>query len=178
MYFTALTDAEKVYREKSTEGKRSTSALFAAGWTVEERQQLLSDNQQITVAINTLLGVLESDDASSNSAHSLSSIRHNLTTFIRSLYRHKRTPATNVHVLMISSENRQVKPYALPIQLLPYASINVKTMRSLIRDIIKAMSAKGMNVVGELFVCLHDIYLDNYTCTDTYNYLHVPVLCT
>lgn len=112
---------------------------------------MVQDNQQITVNVNTLLGHLESDSIDESTitpSLTLSNIRKQLTTFIRSLYRHKRTPATNVYVMMISSEQRQVKPYALPIQLLPYASIDESTMRNLIRDVLKTMAAQGMKVVG------------------------------
>ena len=149
--YIALADAQKTYHEKWSEGKRST-ALFEAGWTVEERQKLLQDHQEITVAINTLLGELENDGSDPDSigvAHTLSKIRQSLTAFIRSLYRHKRTPATNVYVLMISNETRQAKPYALPIQLLPYASLNTNTMRRLLQDIVQSMTVRGMNVVGK-----------------------------
>ncbi len=45
------------------------------------------------------------------------------------MYRQKRTPASHVFVLMISSEQRRVKPYAIPIQCLPYTSMDHTTMR-------------------------------------------------
>ena len=83
-----------------------------------------------------------------NLVQSLSVIEDQLTSFVRSLYRHKRQAASNVYVVMISSELRQVKPYALPIQLLPYKSIDESTMRQLICEIVKVMTSKGMKVVG------------------------------
>ena len=118
------------------------------------RQKLLQDHQQVTVAINTLLGEIENDDSDAEIAHALSKIRQILTSLVRSIYRHKRTPASNVYVFMISSETRQVKPYAPPIQLLPYASLNTNTMRRLLQDIVKAMTTRGMNVVGKYYILL------------------------
>ena len=148
--FLALQTAEKTYSEKAMEAKCGTNELFSAGWTVEELQKLIEERQQIVVNIDALLGYLEGGMEVSNPALLLTNIRQRLTSFIRALYHHKRTPATNVYVMMISSEQRQVKPYALPIQLLPYASINETTMRGLIRDILKTMKARGMKVVGML----------------------------
>ena len=76
---------------------------MSTGWTVAK-----------IVELSTLL---ENEDTS-NAARNLTNIRQQLTDFIRSLSRHKRTAASNVYVLMISSEQRRVKPYAIPIQLL------------------------------------------------------------
>ena len=51
---------------------------------------------------------------------------------------------------MISSEQRNVKPYALPVQCLPYHSINQVVMRQLLSNLVKEMKSRGMNVVGKL----------------------------
>ena len=153
-HIVALQDAEKSYSEKLKEGKSGNNTLFSAGWTVEELQKLIDDNQKVTVDINVLLGCLENENVDMPSifdpAQALSNIRQQFAAFVRSIYRHKRTPATHVFVMMISSEQRQTKPYALPIQLIPYASLDETTMRSLICDIIKVMKAHGMKVVGML----------------------------
>ena len=140
--------AEERYREKCAESKGGTptNTLFSVGWTVEELQQLIKDHQQISVSISTLLNIVEDDQSSA--AQMLPNIRQQLTAFICSIYRHKRTPATNAYVMMISSEQRRVKPYALPIQLLPYKSIDESTMRNLVRAVVKEMTSRGMKVVG------------------------------
>ena len=107
---------------------------------------MVKDHQQITVSVSTLLDILKDDQSSA--AQMLPNIRQQLTAFIRSIYCHKRTPATNVYVMMISGEQRRVKPYALPIQLLPYKSIDECTMRNLVREVVKEMTSRGMKVVG------------------------------
>lgn len=56
--------------------------------------------------------------------------------------------------MMISNEQCRVKPYALPIQLLPYTSIDVATMRSLISEILRVMTAQGMKVVGMYYLLI------------------------
>ena len=58
-----------------------------------------------------------------NVARQLSDIRETVTSLVQDLTRQKRIPATHIFVLMISSELRDIKPYALPVQCLPYHSI-------------------------------------------------------
>ncbi len=82
---------------------------------------LIEEHQNVTV--NALVGFLDDNESvppGINLSQSLANIQEHFTTFIRSLYRHKQHPASNVYMMMISSEQRRVKPYALPIQLIPY----------------------------------------------------------
>ena len=72
--------------------------------------------------ITTVSGVIDTiadpmiDLVDVNVAGQLSHIRETVTSLVRELTRQKRTPATHIFVLMISSELRDVKPYALPVQ--------------------------------------------------------------
>ena len=120
------------------------------GWKVEELQRLLKENQLLTVNVNSLICQLEDTDLdNANAVPKLTSIKKQLTSFLRSISRHRRTPASHIFVMMISCERRQVKPYALPIQLLPYDSINISTMRRIICNVLKVMKDRGMSVVGK-----------------------------
>ena len=47
---------------------------------------------------------------------------------------------------MISCEQRNVKPYSLPVQCLPYHSINQQQLRKLISKLVKEMTSRGMKV--------------------------------
>lgn len=151
LLYIAIKDAHKIYSDKFSEGTCRSNALFSAGWTVEELQKLMEEHQNITANVNALVGFLEDEESvppGINLSQSLTKIREQLTIFVRSLYRHKRQPASNIYVMMISSELRQVKPYALPIQRLPYKSIKENTMRTLVGEVVKVMRARGMKVVG------------------------------
>ena len=53
-----------------------------------------------------------------NVAKKVSSLRNELTHFIKNLSKHQRDAASHIFVLMISSECRNRKPYALPVQCL------------------------------------------------------------
>ena len=69
-----MIDAEKIYREKTREGTCGANALFSAGWTVEELQKLINDDQHILVKVNTLLGQFEDNDVDTTSINAASTL--------------------------------------------------------------------------------------------------------
>lgn len=64
------------------------------------------------------------------------------------LYKHKRTAATHILVIMISTECRSKKPYALPVQCISYVGISVSQMRTILNQVVSAMNDRGMDVNG------------------------------
>ena len=66
----------------------------------------------------------------------LRSLRLKLTSFIKGVTRHQRTPATHVLVFMISTEDRRTKPYALPVQCIPYKGLTDAKICELANKII------------------------------------------
>ncbi len=66
--FSALKKAEQGYHQKSVEGKCNSNDLFSTGWTVEELQKLITDQQQISVNLSTFQDQLadDSEDYASN----------------------------------------------------------------------------------------------------------------
>ena len=79
-----------------------------------------------------------------------SASRSSLSTFVRNLSRHQRVQATHMFVFMISCDKRDSKPYAVPVQCLPYNSLTHSKLRQLINELIKEMVARGMKVAGML----------------------------
>ena len=49
---------------------------------------------------------------------------------------------------MISSEERRKKPYALPVQCLPYKGLSDTKVRELANKIIREMTSLNMKVAG------------------------------
>lgn len=85
-----------------------------------------------------------------NIARRLSNMRDTVTSIIRDLSRHQRAVATPIFVFMISSEQREAKPYyALPVQCISYKSINQQQMRHLVSSLINEMTSRGMKIAGE-----------------------------
>ena len=56
---------------------------------------------------------------------------------------------------MISHEQRNVKPYALPVQLIAYCGVTEAVLRKTINNVIQKMSSVGMDVQGKF---LYNVY--------------------
>ena len=53
---------------------------------------------------------------------------------------------------MISLESRSKKPYALPVQCVPYKSLSDKDCRKLMDGVIIEMHKRGMKIAGQSYV--------------------------
>jgi len=62
-------------------------------------------------------------DVDENMPKCLRSFCTDLTQFIKNIFVHQRESASHIFVFMISPEERNTKPYALPIQCIPYTGI-------------------------------------------------------
>ena len=57
--------------------------------------------------------------------------------------------------VMISPDDRKRKPYALPGQYIPYASLNQQQIRSVVTEVAVAMKNRGMHVSGKyIYICM------------------------
>ena len=70
--------------------------------------------------------------------------------FLRALFKKKRVAATHVLVVMVSAEGRNVKPYATPVQYIPYVSLRDQYIRDILMKLKEAMTRMGLHVTGEL----------------------------
>ena len=150
--FTELTTADADYHNKLHSSEKATKALFDIGWRVEELENLVDLYQTAITTISKVTEVVADPSVNlmdENIARRLSSIRESATRLVRDLSRHRRTAATHIFVLMISSEQRDIKPYALPVQCVPYRSLNHEQLRRLLSNLIKEMCSRGMNVAGK-----------------------------
>ena len=87
-----------------------------------------------------------------NLAGYLCSLRGRLTEAVNLITKHQRTEATHVFVFMISSETRNRKPYALPVQSLPIASHKDAQVRDLANKIVVVMKQKEVKVAGTIIM--------------------------
>lgn len=151
--------------------------MLALLWDLEEIKHLNDEGRQLKVNISTALDVLHMPIRSQrehNLAKKLASIRSTLSTFIKGLYRFKRTPASHIFVVMISSAQRSKKPYALPVQCIPYAGMKECDIRRLVSEVANKMANIGMKVAGILFihVCMLNIYVcSGFMSNGEFNYL-------
>ena len=125
--------------------------MFEAGWKVEELKRLVDTCQQLISTVSVVIEVVDdptTDMIHANVPHQLENVRKSVSAFTRDLSRHQRVPASHIFVMMISSEQRNFKPYAIPVQCLPYHSINQQVMRTLVSDLVREMTLRGMKFSG------------------------------
>ena len=125
--------------------------LHQLAWNVDEIGRLIDIGRKARVEIQCLLDSLENGSenmANTGANHRLSQVKRLLQDIVKGFYRYRRTAATHVLVIMISTETRTKKPYALPIQCLPYRSLTDSEIWGLLNSVIKEMALLGMKVAG------------------------------
>jgi len=139
----------KEYEDKLKDGHCTEQTMFSLSWDVEELKSLNSEGRSIH---RELLVCGEQCTPVSfgehNVARKLTLIREKLLAFNKRTVHFKRSPASHVFVFMSSSNLHDRKPYALPVQCLPYAGLKEVDIRRLITDLCRSMVSFGMNVSG------------------------------
>ena len=118
-------------------------------WNVIGFEELLQKLVQLQSDLN---GVISGD----NNVNLLS-VKSNILSYLKGLYKKNRVAATHILVFMIADELRNRKPYAVPVRFMPYKSITDGKLRQLELELEDVMRENGMTVVGMksfLMVCL------------------------
>lgn len=126
--------------------------MINLAWKIKELTDLNESGRNLLVEVNTLICNLEDvnyNQEERNIPRQLTQIRQKLRTFIKAVTRHQCTAATHVLIFMISPEERNKKPYALPVQCLPYKGLSDMKVRSLANEVIEEMVKRGMKVAGK-----------------------------
>ncbi len=79
-----------------------------------------------------------------NLSRQFDTFRTTLKKFVSGLFKCKRTAATHILVVMIIPEERNRKPYALPVQCIPYVGLKDDQVRQIFDVVITYMTSKGM----------------------------------
>ena len=135
------------YSEKLQSHVQKERDLITLSWKVKELTELDQNGRQLHRDTSSLINKLE-EHAEDNILSQLCSFRHKLVSFIKGVSRHQQTPATHILVFMISAEDRRRKPYALPIQCIPYVGLIDAKIRELANKIITEMVKWKMNIAG------------------------------
>jgi len=148
--FVELQAASKSYEESLTAGHSSDQSMFSITWDIEELKNISSEyrkiHHELTYCLNACNNALFQEQ---NIPRKLANIRSSLCDLIKRVAHFRRTPATHVFVLMVSSDARDRKPYALPVQCLPYAGLKETEVRRLVSDLSREMVSLGMKVSGK-----------------------------
>ncbi|XP_072039679.1 uncharacterized protein [Amphiura filiformis] len=134
-----LNTTVKKYQTKFKNDKSSTEKLKELNWEIVELVDLLEQNDKFLAAYND----------GSITAQGHSKLRADMLTYLRNLFKKKRAPAaTHVLVIMLSDERRARKPYAMPIQFVPYHSITAADIQRLTKAVKEKMVELGMKCCG------------------------------
>lgn len=136
----AFKKATNDFRKKMNQKTANSETLKGLNWEVVECNILL---QQCLAFMSTF----KSDSVSRAAIKSTS---QEFQIYLKNLFKKKRTAATHILVIAISDEQRNVKPYALPIQYLPYRSLRDQYVRDITAPIKNALTQAAINVVGKL----------------------------
>ena len=149
MYTLELRTANNSYEEKLKTSGTNDQTKFSLSWDIEELKDISKECRKmysdLTECINTCTSELFHQ---SNVPRKLAQIREKLCELTKRIVHFKREPATHIFVVMISSDVRDKKPYALPVQWFPYAGLKEFDIRRLVSELCKKMISLGMKVSG------------------------------
>ena len=158
---TELQKMKSLYEEKQLKGNAAEKTMYALLWDLDELKRLNDEGRQLCTAISIAIDTVAMPEMmrrQHNLARKLGLIRAQMRDVVKGLYHLKRTPATHVFVFMISSALRNKKPYALPVQCLPYTGLKESDMRRMVSALVQEMHSQGMKVAGTY------IYITFHTC--------------
>ena len=90
--------------------------------------------------------------AGGNTPGQLKHMQADLKKLLKNLYKKKRVAASHILVIMVSSEQRHLKPYALPVQFIPYKSLRDQHIRDLVQKLKETMVQLGLVVAGQFVI--------------------------
>lgn len=156
IHCAALRKENEEYSSKQQAGKSTEATMFKLAWDLKDLGDLDQAGRKIKVNCETIRDKAQDesyDRVSSNLASQLNSLRRELESYVKGVYRYRRTPATHILVIMISPEERNSKPYALPVQCIPYVGLGDMQVRAIVDKVVEEMTNRGMKVAGALYMC-------------------------
>jgi hypothetical protein len=85
-----------------------------------------------------------------NVVMALKNIEQDMLAYLRNLFMKKRQPAaTHVLLFLVSDERRNKKPFAMPVQYIPYHSIRDQFVRDMTNNIKRGMMKMELKPVGK-----------------------------
>ena len=179
MSSTELQKASSAYDERLKAGQAPEQTMFSLSWDIEELKTLSTEGRTLRTDIAAALDICSPDTFQChNLPRKLVSIRKRLHDFVKRVVHFRWKPATHGFVFMISSALRNQKPYALPVQCLPYAGLKESDIRRLVSALVRKMISCGMEVSGKAplpvtLYCLyiHTLYYVGFVSNGEFNYL-------
>lgn len=158
-----LKKADELYQTKFNSPDTSQSTLMHLCWEAVEYNTLLQEAQALNSRYeNLLLSLNPSAPWVAELIASLQNMSKEIIDYLHNLFVKKRQPpATHILIIMVSEERRNKKPYALPVQYVPYHIIRDQYLRDLSNSVKSEMTKLGMKTVGKYFkshiICKHPV---------------------
>ena len=132
-------------------------------WERVEYNTLLQQAQCFLATMANLVDRLkENQSQTREAAKCTTSLKDDKYKYLRNLYAKKRQPAaTHVLEFLVSEKRRNKKPYALPVQYIPYKSIKDQFVRDCVNKIKEAMVSAKMKPVGNYHSLQDHMYYKN-----------------
>lgn len=140
-----------MYEARLKSGSAPDQSMFGSAWDVQELEVINSEGRSIRIELSVTMDLCNKGIhtfISSNVPRRLEDLRKRWCLFVKRIIRFKRTPATHVFVFMLSNDLRDKKPYAQPVQCLPYAGLKERDIRSMVTKLVTEMIGHGMQVAG------------------------------
>jgi hypothetical protein len=139
-------EACKIYAEKKNP---STEKMKEMSWDCVEFSHLLQTAQRLSQQLTECHELILGNNLPASSFH-FKHMANDMKKYLTDLFKKKRSCATHIAIRMVSSERRNVKPYAIPVQYVPYHSLTDQSAGQMVEDLRREMQALGLNVVGKL----------------------------
>ena len=173
-YPLALQERNKEYSVK--QGTRTaTQSMLKLAWDIQELATINDMSRSILVECQVLVEKLNDpvyDTVEDNLARRLTSLRGQMTTFVKRASRYRRNPAGHLLVIMISTEDRKRKPYAMPVQCIAYRSLKDAKIRCIANKVVQEMTQRGMKVAGMPYAIYHILYASIYNASQICRIYH------
>ena len=139
MYTLELRTANNSYEEKLKSSGTNDQTKFSLSWDIKELKDISKECRKMYSDLTECINNTCTSELfhQSNVPRKLAQIREKLCEL-----------TTHIFVLMISSDVRDKKPYALPVQWFPYAGLKEFDIRRLVSELCKKMISLGMKVSG------------------------------
>ncbi|KAI8499091.1 hypothetical protein Bbelb_235440 [Branchiostoma belcheri] len=143
--------AQKKYTEKFRQPNSSTELLKGLAWERVEYHTLLVQAKTFYERYERLLAALDpSSPQPDRVAQCLVELAPDSQTYLQNLFKKRRVAADHAMVIMVSDERRNQKPYAVPIQLIPYHSLRDQFLQEFLNKCHEEAKKLGLTPVGDV----------------------------
>ena len=146
-------EANESYNEILDKGNATEKKKMESAWNAVEFSELLKKAIGLITDLGTFIEMQKN-----GATFDMAKLKLNVMKYHKDVMLKKRVAAKYLMVFMIADELRNKKPYAIPVQFLPYKSITDSKLLELVYKLQDEMEKIGMTVVGTCYNSLSSSY--------------------